>query len=513
MGVGHEFDLLARALRDEQTGALRTEAAGKGEQERPTGQGVPGEHLLDLDARGVIDALRHATQSRLAVANASGEDEFAEREPLGLLPPRQREGDHLIGRGGDVAGDVTDAPEHLGLHRAVFRHDDDLVGLGQPGSGAGRFRRQADRGAETGPGTDLETVLRRVAADRESGRLQAARLAQPRPFGEVDDPASPIPTRPAGFELRPFRPALDGPFGQHLEGVVAAFDGDQSARHEAGAGRGVRRRPGHLGAGRSRDGTRAEHDLLAGEFGGFGGLACQAQPDKPSVAGEKLRQAGLLEMPHPVGRTDGPRLLEFDVPDEFRDVRLEVEGRGVAAQGLLAEHADDAARGGEGTAGRVAPRPVGHQAFQPFAGGAFALALGGHPALEDEQGPADGRRGIHPWRAQAQATVGGLGEIELGDDFGEDREAVALRRGTPAPPPAGEREAGRTGLHGRDTLGRAAGGRHDAGRTRESRARPAVAERLKLDLLHVPGAFLGGGLHETSGSLPGLLGLGVLGET
>ena len=218
-------------------------------------------------------------------------------------------------------------------------------------------------------------------------------------------------------------------------------------------------------------------------------------------------------MAEALGGTFGLRFVDLDMADEFGGVFLRFESRAVAAQGLGADDADDTADGDERTHVGVSTRPVADQAFEAFAGRAFAGTLGDHAAGEDHERTAGCRRGVETQRAETQAARRRLGEVEFGDDVGEDREGVAMRRGAPAPALAGEVEARRSRPDLVGTLRGASGGRHHAGRTHETGQRPAVPEGTQSDLLHVPLPFLGCRTHLFGRGLPDFLGLGVLGET
>ena len=232
-----------------------------------------------------------------------------------------------------------------------------------------------------------------------------------------------------------------------------------------------------------------------------------------AVAGEELRQAELGLMAKSLRGGLHLRLLEFDMSDEFGGFVLRIEGRAVAAQGLLVLHADHATGGDDGAAGGVASGAVADQAFELLTSGAFAETFGDHAALEDHQGAAFHGRGIHAGRAQSQAPGQRLGEVEFGDDVGEDRETVALGRRAPAPALAGQVESRGRRLHDAAALRGASRRDHRAVGAREHGPGLAAAERLHLDDLHVPHAGFGGRAHELRGGFPDLLRLLVFGET
>ena len=204
--------------------------------------------------------------------------------------------------------------------------------------------------------------------------------------------------------------------------------------------------------------------------------------------------------------------LEFDMADEFRRIVLRIEGRAIAAQGLLIEDAHHATGGHDRTASGLAAGAIRDQALQPLAGRSFAETFRDDAALENHQRAPFGRRRIHARRAQAQTAGERLDEVELSHDVGEDGESVPLGRRTPTPAFAGEIVGRRGRLDDADALGGAPRGDHRAVRARENGPRLAGAEGLDLDDIHVPHARVGGRVHELGGSLPDLLGLFVFGE-
>lgn len=94
----------------------------------------------------------------------------------------------------------------------------------------------------------------------------------------------------------------------------------------------------------TRGNVAADCDEFAGEVGRLLLLALKMQVHLFTVAGKKLRQAEFRLMAQTLRGGLHLRLLEFDMADEFSGVILGIEGRAIAPQGLLIEHADHATR-------------------------------------------------------------------------------------------------------------------------------------------------------------------------